>query len=108
MAGLVDASADVVDVGSHSSDGGSQLFLFGVVDLDDVAVDGHLSEIRAHVVCAKLSHLVFDEPVLVARYCRYREGNYLVELKRLVCRLECSHTFGISAPMHNAIVTSFL
>ena len=35
MAGLVDASADVIDVGCCSADGTCQLFLFGIVHLDD-------------------------------------------------------------------------
>ena len=65
VAGLVDASADVVDIGGHSADGGSQLFLFGVVHLDDVTVNGHLAKIGSHVLSAQLRHFVFDEPVFI-------------------------------------------
>ena len=54
----VDAAADVVDVRGGSADGGSQLLLLGVIDLDDVAVDQHLAGIRAEVAGAELSHLV--------------------------------------------------
>lgn len=65
MAGLVDASADVVDVGSCSADSCGQLFLFGVVHLDDITVDGHLAKIGSHVLSAQLRHFVFDEPVFI-------------------------------------------
>ena len=60
MLGLVDPAADVVDVGGCSADGGSQLFLLGVIDLDDVAIDQHLSGICAEITGAELVHLVAD------------------------------------------------
>ena len=58
MPGAVDAAADVVDVRGDSADSGSQLFLLGVVYLDDVSVDQHFSGIRAEIVGAELIHLV--------------------------------------------------
>ena len=59
--GAVDAAADVVDVCGNPADGGSQLFLLGVVHLDDVAVDQHLAGVSAEVVCPQLAHFVLDE-----------------------------------------------
>ena len=61
MAGLVDPAADMVDVGRCSADGRGQLFLLGVVYLDDIAVNGYLAEIGAHVMGAELRHLVLYE-----------------------------------------------
>ena len=58
MPGAVNAAADVVDVRGNTADGSSQLFLLGVIDLDDVAVDQHFSGIRAEVAGAELIHLV--------------------------------------------------
>ena len=58
MLAAVDAAADMVDVGSNPADGGSQLLLLGVIDLDDVAVNQHFSGIRAKVAGAELIHLV--------------------------------------------------
>ena len=60
MAGLVDPAADMVDVGRCSADGRGQLFLLGVIHLDDVAVDRHLAKIGSHVFSAKLIHLFLD------------------------------------------------
>ena len=65
VASLVDASADMIDVGGYPADSSSQLFLLGVVHLDDVTVDGHLAEIGSHVVGAQLRHFTFNEPVLI-------------------------------------------
>ena len=56
--GTVDAAANLVDVRGGSADGGSQLFLFGVIHLDDVPVDEHFPGIRAEVAGAELIHLV--------------------------------------------------
>lgn len=58
--GTVDAAANLVDVRGGSADGGSQLFLFGVIDLEDVAVDEHFPGIRAEITGAELVHLVAD------------------------------------------------
>ena len=65
MAGLVDASADMIDVGGYPADSSGQLFLLGVVHLDDVTINGHLTEIRSHVVGAQLRHFTFNEPVFI-------------------------------------------
>ena len=59
--GTVDAAANLVDVRGGLADSGSQLFLLGVIDLDDVAVNQHFPGIRAEVVCSQLAHLVLDE-----------------------------------------------
>ena len=61
MTGAVDAAADMVDICGIPADGGSQLLLLGVIDLDDVAVDEHLPGISAEVVRPQLAHLVLDE-----------------------------------------------
>ena len=61
MPGAVDAAADLVDVCSDPADGGSQLFLLGVVHFDDVAVDQHLAGLCAEVVGSQLAHFVLDE-----------------------------------------------
>ena len=61
VTGAVDTAADVVDVRGGSADGGSQLLLLGVIDLDDVAVDQHLAGIRSKIVRPQLAHLVLDE-----------------------------------------------
>ena len=57
---LIDAAADVIDVSSRVADGSGQLFLLGVIDLDDVAVNSHLAKIGSHVFSAKLLHLFLD------------------------------------------------
>ena len=44
-----------------TADGGSQLFLLGVIDFDDVAIDQHLAGIRPEVVRPQLAHFVLDE-----------------------------------------------
>ena len=59
--GAVDAAADMVDVCGNPADGGSQLFLLGVIDLDDVAIDQHLAGVSAEVVRPQLAHFVLDE-----------------------------------------------
>ena len=51
----------MVDVRGNPTNGGGQLFLLGVIDLDDVAVDQHLAGIRPEVVRSQLAHLVLDE-----------------------------------------------
>ena len=56
MAGLIDASADVIDVGGCSADSSGQLFLFGVIHLDDVTVNGHLAKIRSRIPGSQLRH----------------------------------------------------
>ena len=40
-------------------------FFCSVFHLDDVAVNRHLAEIRAHVPCTELRHFVLDDPFLV-------------------------------------------
>ena len=60
MLGLVDPAADVVDVGGCSADGSGQLFLLGVIHLDDLAVNRHLAKIGSHIFSAKLLHLFPD------------------------------------------------
>ena len=59
--GAVDAAANLVDVRGDSADSGSQLFLLGVVHLDDVAVDEHFPGVCAEVVRSQLAHLMLDE-----------------------------------------------
>ncbi len=59
--GAVDAAANLVDVRGGTADGGSQLLLIGVIDLDDVAVDQHPAGVSAEVVCPQLAHFVLDE-----------------------------------------------
>ena len=56
--GAVDAAANLIDVRGGTADGGSQLFLFGVIHLDDVPVDQHLAGISAEVVRPQLPHTV--------------------------------------------------
>ena len=58
MPGAVDAAADMVDVRGNPADSGSQLFLLGVIHLDDVPVNQHFPGIRAEVAGAELIHLV--------------------------------------------------
>ena len=65
MAGLVDPAADMVDVGRCSADGRGQLFLLGVIHLDDVAVNGHLAELGSHIASSQLRHFAFDQPMFV-------------------------------------------
>ena len=57
----VDPAANLIDARCNAIDGGSQLFLLGVIDLDDVPVDQHLPGIRAEVVRLKLVHFVLNE-----------------------------------------------
>lgn len=52
MASLVNAAADVIDVGCCSADGSRQFFLFGVVHLDDVTVNGHLAKISLILIAS--------------------------------------------------------
>ena len=59
--GAVDAAANLVDVRGGTADSGSQLFLLGVVYLDDVSVDQHLAGVSAEIVCPQLAHLVLNE-----------------------------------------------
>ena len=59
--GAVDAAADLVDVRGGTADGSSQLFLLGVIDLDDVTVDQHFPGVSAEVVRPQLAHFVLDE-----------------------------------------------
>lgn len=61
MPSLIDAAANVIDVGSGPVDGSCQLLLFGVVHLDDVTVNQHLPGISAEIPGAELLHLVGDE-----------------------------------------------
>ena len=61
MPGAVDAAADVVDICGNSADGGSQLFLLGVIDLDDVPVNQHLPGVCAEIAGTELIHLVTDQ-----------------------------------------------
>ena len=58
MPGAVDAAADVVDVRGNTADGSSQLFLFCVIDLDDVPVNRHFPGVSAEIAGAELIHLV--------------------------------------------------
>lgn len=61
MPGAVDAAANLVDIAGSPADGCGQLFLLGVVHLDDVAVDCHLAQIRTHVLGAELCHFALDD-----------------------------------------------
>ena len=61
MPDAVDAAANLVDVRGDTADGSGQLFLLGVIDLDDVAVEQHLAGVGAEVVRSQLVHLVLDE-----------------------------------------------
>ena len=66
MPGAVDTAANLVDIAGNPADGCGQLFLLGVVHLDDIAVNRHLAEICAHVLSTELRHLVLDElPLLL-------------------------------------------
>ena len=71
---MIDAAADVIDVSSHVADGSGQLFLLGVVHLDDVAVDEHFPGVCAEVAGSELIHLVANyrqsENASVSGYCR--------------------------------------
>lgn len=64
MPGAVDAAADVIDICGDPADGGSQLFLLGVIALDDVPVNQYFSGIRAEIAGAELVHLVTDQAQL--------------------------------------------
>ncbi len=61
MPGAVDAAANLVDIAGSPADGCGQLFLLGVVHLDDLAVDCHLAQIRTYVLGAKLCHFALDD-----------------------------------------------
>ena len=61
MPGAVNAAANVVDICGGTADSGSQLFLFGVVHLDDVAVDQHFAGVGSEIAGAELLHLVADQ-----------------------------------------------
>lgn len=61
MASLVNAAADVIDVGCCSADGSRQFFLFGVVHLDDVTVNGHLAKISGNGKLCETSRFQTDE-----------------------------------------------
>lgn len=65
MPGAVDPAANLVDIPGNPADGCGQLFLLGVIHLDDVAIDRHFSEICAHVFGTELRHLALDEPPLL-------------------------------------------
>ena len=54
-------ATDLVDVSCNAADGSRQLFLLGVIDLDDVPVDEHFPGICAEVVRSQLAHLMLDE-----------------------------------------------
>ena len=79
----VDAAANLVDVRGGSADGGSQLFLFGVIHLDDVPVDEHFPGIRAEVAGAKLIHLV-------ANYAQFLlvQADFLADGSRAIWHIE--------------------
>ena len=63
--GAVDPAANLVDIAGSPAYGCGQLFLLGVIHLDDVAVDCHLAKICAHVFGTELRHLALDEPPLL-------------------------------------------
>ena len=81
--GTVDAAANLVDVRGGSADGGSQLFLFGVIHLDDLPVDEHFPGIRAEVAGAKLIHLV-------ANYAQFLlvQADFLADGSRAIWHIE--------------------
>ena len=58
MPGAVDAAANLIDVRGNTADGSSQLFLFCVIDLDDVPVNQHFPGVCAEIASTKLIHLV--------------------------------------------------
>ena len=57
----VDAAANLVDVRGGTADGGSQILLLGVIDLDYAAVNQHLAGVCAEIVRPQLAHFVLDE-----------------------------------------------
>ena len=61
MPGAVDTAADVVDICGNSADGGSQLFLLGVIELYDVPINQHLAGVCAEIMRSLLTHLVLNE-----------------------------------------------
>ena len=78
MPGAVDAAANLVDIAGSPADGCGQLFLLGVIHLDDVTVNRHLAEICAHVPGAELRHLVLDE----RRSCSVTQNSMRIGLVR--------------------------
>ena len=81
--GAVDAAADEVDVCGNPADSGSQLFLLGVVYLDDVPVDQHLAGVSAEVVRPQLAHFVLDEIQLL-----FVQADFLADGSRAVWHIE--------------------
>ena len=61
----VDASANLVDIGCCTTDGGSEFFLLRIIHLDDVPINRHLAKVSSHVLCAELCHLRLDDSLLI-------------------------------------------
>ena len=67
MSCRVDASANLIDIGSNTADSGSKLFLLGVVYLNDVAVNQHFPRVCAKVLRSDLLHLTRNEAFFILR-----------------------------------------
>ena len=77
MTCAINTAANVIDIRGSTADCGGEFLLFGVIDLDDIAVNRHLAQICTPVASAKLRHLAFDKLVFVFRYAElnsYRAG----------------------------------
>ena len=80
MPRAVDAAANLVDIRCNAVHGSSQLFLIGVIHLDDVAVDEHLAGIGSEISGSQLAHLLLNEIQL----CLI-QTDFLADGARAVC-----------------------
>ena len=99
MPSAVDPAANLIDIRCNAADGGSQLFLFGVIDLDDVPVDQHLPGIRAEVAGSKRAHFMLNEipfrfiQAEFLRMGRVRSGIFLISFQTITDIFAAKHKY---------------